>query len=396
MSERVLRGLGWGHRRATAPMDAAARAFATDHGVRVEWDVQPLSGFESALGPDLAARYDLVVFDHPFCGAIARDGLLRPLDPDALAPGGLRDDGFIGRSLESYRHDGWLWGLPMDGATQTAIWRPDLIDAPPDGWDAVLACGARERAAGRALGFAAKAPHGFLALLALCANLGAPLAESPSVDIPIDETVLREAMDRLRAIWNLSDGRGIDWDAIDLHEAMSRADDPAPIAYAPLAYHYLTYAEDDTPRRLRFADFAGPGADPAAGTVLGGAGLGITQRCRDVEAATAFLRTLVSGPSQVALVCDHHGQPAAVGAWDDGPSDAPYGGAREATRRSMTRASLRPRFPGYIPFQHACGLATARWLAGDVTDAALASDIAHQWRRATGTEEPPRPGTDLS
>ena len=377
----ALRGLGWGHRRATAPMAAAAEAFETLHGVSIEWDVQPLSGFEKAFGPALASRYDLVVFDHPFCGDIARNGTLLPLNDLGEHP--LRDDGFIGQSLSSYRVTGHIWGLPVDGATQTAIWRPDLLDAAPTSWVDVLALGERERTRGRCLGFAAKAPHGFLALLALCANLGGPLATSADAETAIEPAVLQEAMGHLKALWRLSDPRGIGWNAINLHDAMAGSADSEPsdaIAYAPLAYHYLTYAEADMPRPLRFANFAGPGPDPVAGTVLGGAGLGITSGCRNVEAATAFLALLSNGPGQIQFVCNHHGQPGALSAWDDAPSDEPYSYARRATRATMTNAWVRPRLPGYIPFQDACGRATAEWLAGRMNDPNLATEIERQWR----------------
>ena len=383
MTETTLRGLGWGHRRATAPMDAAAEKFAATHGVRVEWDVQPLAGFEKAFGPELVAGYDLVVFDHPFCGDIARDRSLLPLNENDVGGRALRDADFVGHSLASYRHGGRLWGLPVDGATQTAVWRPDLIDVPPTTWAEVLTLGERERAKGRHLGFAAHAPHAFLALLALCANLDAPLTNDSGADVPIDRAVLREAMRQLGALWRLSDPRGIDWNAIDLHDVMSGSmtDEPGnPIAYAPLTYHYLTYAEADVPRPLGFAHFAGPGPDPVAGTVLGGAGLGITNGCRNVEAATAFLALLADGPGQIELVADHHGQPAATAAWDDAASDEPYGRARRATRTTMTRAWVRPRVPGYIPFQDGCGRATADWLASRIEAHDLAEEIERSWR----------------
>lgn len=390
MTDAALRGVSWGHRRATAPpMEAAAKAFHDRYGRRIEWDVQPLAGFEHAFGPDLARTYDLVVFDHPFCGAIAQAGLLRSL-PEILPGQGhaLAPDDFIGGSLSSYQYEGCLWGLPVDGATQTAIWRPDLLEAPPETWDDMLALGARERAKGRRLSFAARTPHAFLVLLALCANLGSPLAATPRADVPFDPATLREAMDCLQALWGLSDPRGFDWNAIDLHEVISGGvgGDPGDdtIAFAPITYHYLTYAENDIAARLRFTDFAGPGGDPVVGTVLGGAGLGITTGCRDVEAASAFLGMLADADGQREWVCGHHGQPASRAAWDDAASDTAFQHARRDTRSSVTKAWVRPRFAEYIPFQHECGDATVGWLAGDVDDAVFTDQIADLWRRHAG------------
>ncbi len=153
MTGVVPRGLTSGHRRAVDPMLAAAAAFArVAPEIRVEWEEQPLSGFEHGLTAAPADRCDLIILDHPFCGAIARDGLFLPLDrwlPD------LRDEGFIGRSLPGYRHGGRLWALPIDAATQVAVCRPDLLDPfgpPPRSWDDVVA---PARAAWRRAGSAA-------------------------------------------------------------------------------------------------------------------------------------------------------------------------------------------------------------------------------------------------
>jgi multiple sugar transport system substrate-binding protein len=154
----TLRGLSWGHRRATGPTDAIARAARERLSIEVEWEVQSLAGFEHGLGDALADRYDLIVFDHPFCGSVAACRLMHPLDT-VLAD--LRDEDFVGRSLDSYRYAGHLWALPVDGATQCAVYRPDLIqgDGLPTDWDAVVRLGERLRREGRWLGLATLAPH---------------------------------------------------------------------------------------------------------------------------------------------------------------------------------------------------------------------------------------------
>lgn len=374
MSPAVLRGLNWGHRRATAPLAAAAARFEATGGGRVEWSVQPLSGFESGLGPDLAERYDLIVFDHPFCGAVAEQGLFRPLEaqfPELL------DADFVGASLASYRYGGHLWALPVDGATQTALYRPDLLDAPPPAnWDEVIALGTEVRRHGRWLGLAALNPHGFLALAALAANLGSPLPTDGLADRPFDPAILRDALVLLRALWPLCHPDGLACNAIDLHEAMSARDD---IVYAPIAYAYLTYAEADRARPLRFADFPGPHAPHCAGSILGGTGLGITRGCRDVPMAERFVRLLADGQDQIDLVAAHHGQPGRREAWNDAASDARMGGAFSATRASMEAASMRPRFPGYIAFQHRCGDLVAAHLAGTLDQAALVRGLEQAW-----------------
>jgi multiple sugar transport system substrate-binding protein len=304
---------------------------------------------------------------------VAREKLFRPLE--AVLPQA-RDADYIGASLASYRYGGHLWALPVDGATQVALYRPDLFaEPPPADWDAVLALGRRLRARGRWLGLAGLNPHGFLVLAALAANLGGAMGED--AETPFPAAVLEEALERLDAAWALCHPDGLAANAIDLHEAMSDRDD---IVYCPLAYGYLTYAEADRRKPLRFADFPGPRAPHAAGSVLGGTGLGITRSCRDVAMAERFLRLLADGAAQTELIAAHHGQPGASAAWNDPASDERMGGAFSATRQSMLGASLRPRFAGYVGFQHAAGAAVAAYLARDLERRALCEALGRLWR----------------
>jgi multiple sugar transport system substrate-binding protein len=374
MTDAVLRGLNWGHRRATAPLEAAAAHFQATDGGRIEWSVQPLSGFESGLGPALADSYDLIVFDHPFCGATAQDGLFRPIEVQLAH---LKDADFIGASLASYRYGGHLWALPVDGATQTAVYRPDLLDtALPTNWQEVLDLGEKVRRQGRWLGLAALNPHGFLVLAALAANLGSSMPADGTAEVPFDRAVLREAIQLLDALWPLCHKDGLLFNAIDLHEAMSGRED---LVYCPVAYAYLTYGEADRTKPLRFGEFPGPHAPYCAGSVLGGTGLGITRSCRDVAMAERFVRMLADGEAQTQFVA-HHGQPAHRAAWEQAANDAVMGGAFAATRGSMEQASMRPRFPGYIQFQHACGARVAEYLAGGLDQTGLMDAVERSWR----------------
>lgn len=364
--ERRLRGLTWGHRRAIAPLQAAARAFAADHpGCIVDWDVQPLDGFEHGLSGELADTHDLIVFDHPFCGDIARHGWFQPM-PAALAE--LPEAAFVGPSLASYRYDNVLWGVPIDGATQTAIYRPDLLaryaDAPPRTWDEVIRLGRAVRADGRWLGMAMRNPHGFLVLAALCANLGAPLATDRN-SRPVDRPTLQHALDLLRALRPFLHPGCIAENAIGLHEAMVAEDD---IVYCPAAYAYLTYAEADQRIPLKFAPFPGPVEPHHAGTVLGGTGLGITRSCRDMALAVEFAAFASTASTQLMNFATHHGQPARIEAWADVATDARFGGAFSATRATVEAAWIRPRFEGSIRLQAGVGEVLASPASFDATD----------------------------
>lgn len=359
MTTPTLRGLNWGHRRATGPLAAVAERVAAEiDGLRIDWRVQPLSGFEHGLSAAVVDAHDLVVFDHPFCGAILRDGLLQPLDEVAI---GLDDADFVGRSLDSYRYGGRLWAVPIDGATQVALARPDLLpdDAPlPERWDEVLALGESARRKGKKLGLALASPHGALVAMALCANRSAPWSADPW-STPFDRAVMVDVLGSLRALLPCLPEACRDWNAIDLHEAMVASDD---IVYAPLAYGYGTYGEADMRRRLAFGPFPGPNGP--AGAVLGGTGLGITRSCRDLPRAKALASLFARADIQRAFAASH-GQPAHVAAWHDAEIDHRFGGFFAATRKTTERSWLRPRFFGWIPIQAACGDIVAAFARGD-------------------------------
>jgi multiple sugar transport system substrate-binding protein len=348
----ILRGLNWAHRRATAPMIAATSAFKLiDPEVTIEWDIQSLSGFEHALGQKISERYDLIVFDHPFCGSIREKRLFRPVS-DLMS--NLADDDFVGASLSSYRYGGEIWGLPVDGATQTSVFRPDLLaefGPPPTTWDEVVELGQRLRKRDKWIGLALLNPHGFLVLAALCANLGGPLAADRLAD-PFDVRILSEAVGQLRRLLPYVHPSGFSQNAIQLHEAMQTGDE---IVYCPAAYAYLAHAEPDIAKPLEFGVFPGPAAPYHRGSVLGGTGLGVTSGCRAPGAAARFLEYVSQASVQTKLFAGNHGQPARKEPWTDESTNSVFRGSFRNTLLTMEGAWVRPRFAGYIEKQHRLG-----------------------------------------
>ena len=294
----VLKGITWSHRRAIAPLRETLSGFVAEHpDIVVEWSERSLAGFEFDPVPLLAERFDLIILDHPFCGDIARSGCLVPLDDLA----GLEDRSFVGPSLASYRYDGHLWALPVDAATQVAASRPDLMDRldaeVPRTWQDVIRLGKRAKGHGMQIGIALKGVHSLMTFFTLCANLGAPCDDRPGGQL-VDAEVAGNALDAIAELLSLAPKAALDWDSIALHEAMVAGDD---LAYCPAVYLYATYAEPDHRRPLRFHDLPGlRGPDPS-GSTLGGTGLGISAKCRDVDAALAYAAYLLRPETQAAF-----------------------------------------------------------------------------------------------
>jgi multiple sugar transport system substrate-binding protein len=358
-----LHGITWDHPRGYQGLFAATAAYREAHPeVEIRWDRQPLRGFEAHPIADLAARYDLVVLDHPFMGDVAAEGCLIGLSPywAELDADDLASD-VVGASFESYRYAGEVWALPLDTACQVAAYRRDLLARLdmelPMSSDAVRALARRGPIA-----IALHGVHGFLVFLALCANLGSPPSESGEPFIAA-ETGLH-ALDILREMASWAPPEALHWNAIAALDAMRERDD---LAYCPCIFGYSAYSNPAPGApRISFAPIPGVRGRDGCGAVLGGTGLGISRRCADIPAAIAFARYLTSASVQRAMGMEN-GQPARRSAWRDPTLNAVFDDFFRATIGSMECAYMRPRFPGYIALQNAGGESVHRFLTGTLS-----------------------------
>ncbi len=338
------------------------------------WQARPLHGFEFTPVDELARSHDLIILDHPFAGTIAATGCLLPLDD--LAPG--LAEAFVGPSLRSYFHSDHLWALPVDAACQVAVSRPDLMAAMgaevPRNWENMLALGERARAGGRYLAIGLRGVHSLMTLFTLCANLGHPFEDRPSDADPVDRATFAEALELMRRLLALAPPACLDWNSIELHEAMAERDD---LVFCPAVYCYATYAEGDRARPLRFHDLPGPTGHQ--GSTIGGTGLGISVHCSHPEAALDYARHLALESTQLAFA-RHHGQPAHAGCWQDPDIDSRFTGAFAATRRTIEAAWVRPRYHGYLRFQAEGGDMVEAHLRGAMTETALYYALCRSWR----------------
>jgi multiple sugar transport system substrate-binding protein len=199
------------------------------------------------------------------------------------------------------------------------------------------------------------------------ANAGTPWPTLPDEPFAVDRAGFIDAYESVREMFAYCHADCLDFNAIDLHEAMVARDD---IAYTPCVYGYGTYGEADHSHRLRFADFAGRVAPFHAGSVLGGTGLAVSRRSRHKAAALAFVRFAATDEGQ-ALIQSAHGQPGLANLWTAGEADARFNGFFTAARRSIETAWIRPRVRGYIEFQASFGALVAEGLRANKRGAAL-------------------------
>lgn len=340
MSNVRLKGMTWSDPRGFDPVVAAAGIY---EAATVHWDKRSLQDFESYPVDELAARYDLIIIDHPHVGVITAQNCLEPFDDwastDQLAQ--LTNES-VGRSFESYRYQGRQWALPVDAATQVQAFRPDLQAQPLTSWQQVV-----KKAADGRLAWALRNPHILMHFYTLAANLGTPCAISkgPLIEQGTGERVLAA----LLAVTEHLDTTFYEMDPIAVLDLMA---DEQNYEVAPFIYLYRGYASPGyRSHQVRFADIPCIGRSGPIGSALGGTGIAVSAHCSHKQEAMAFALWLASADCQRTVYAEHSGQPGNALAWADERVNALAGNAYFDTRCTHEAAWVRPRHAGYMAFQ---------------------------------------------
>ncbi|TCQ06051.1 carbohydrate ABC transporter substrate-binding protein (CUT1 family) [Rhizobium sp. PP-F2F-G36] len=374
----TLKGMTWNHPRGYDPMVACSRLWEEQTGVTVTWDKRSLQDFETYPVEELARAYDLIVIDHPHVGQITRENCLAPLDvPEKAAEAEALRAGSVGASFPSYHWQGRQWGLPIDAATQVQAFRPDLLSAPPQLWEDMLAL-ARE---GRVL-LPLRPPHSLMSFYTLAANLGTPCA------VEGDELIAPEAgaaaFEALRELAALVPSMCFEMDPIAVFEAM--ADTGSTYAVTPLIYGYVSYAMVGFREKpIHFCDIPSAGKSGPVGSALGGTGIAVSAFSASPREAIDFAYWIASGDVQKGLYAASGGQPGHAAAWEDGTVNAATADFYRATRATLEAAWVRPRHDGYMPFQQAASDRINRGLLGKRPPAEVVADLNRLFRESFKT-----------
>jgi multiple sugar transport system substrate-binding protein len=377
MSSAKYLGLTWDHPRGYNALAAAAREIAPP-GL-LQWDKQPLEGFESHPIADLAARYDLLVLDHPHIGeAVAQDCLLPLEDFFSMAELAHWKGATMGSTMASYHWQGRQWALPLDIATQVSAYRGQVVGLPPVTWDGVVALSRHMPVALSVAG-----PHAVLNFYSIAVSLGsAPGGE----DLVEEETGLR-ALALLAELYHRTPLFSRSLNPIGLLEAMARDEG---IAYVPLVYGYVNYAIAAPGRQaIRFTDAPAGTLGGRRGSVLGGTGIALTRRSRPDAELLEHLRWLMGIGAQCGFIPDHDGQPSLREAWQAPMANAQWGGFYRATSATTEGAWVRPRFDGYIAFQTEAAALIRAALEARQPESATLQQLRERWRQACQTARGP-------
>ena len=342
----TIKALTWDHPRGYNALAAAARRQEViDAGLDIQWDKQPLEGFESHPIADLCARYDLVVLDHPHIGEAVGGNCLRSLESvfGQAVVDGLASES-IGPSLSSYRYAGSHWALPLDAATQVMALRDDLIGGgAPQTWDDVLDISRRTGKVALSLA----GPHAALRFLSIATAFGEPPAESDP-DVLVSPKTGQAVYELMAELASLSPRSVLSQNPIGILGHMAEEND---VILCPLIYGYVNYAAPVEGQAITFANAPSktPGGRP--GSTLGGTGIGISKRCDPSPELKAHLLWLMSSDAQIGFIPGHDGQPSRREAWHDAQVNGRWGGFYKSTAATLEAAYVRPRHDGYITFQ---------------------------------------------
>jgi multiple sugar transport system substrate-binding protein len=342
----TLRGLAWDHKRCWGPLEASARAVGErGGGAKIVWDRRSLYEFGEGPLNDVLRHYDLVVFDHPFIGDIARDELLIPFD-DYLSAGERRrfEADSVGASWASYQADGRQWALPIDAAAQVASYRPDLLTrygSAPRTHDELITLAKVLRTAGKWIGLPLVPTDAMCLLLTFAAAWGEKVgAVGPFLP---GGSVVR-IIGQLRELASLAHRGSQGWNPIACYEHMIANDD---VVYTPYAFGYVNYAARRQEPHLRFADVP---MSPPRGALLGGAGIGVSAFSKNPAAAVGCALALCSPDYQRGNYVRDGGQPGSLGAWMDDGANVFARNFFKDTLATLQGAYLRPTHPGFVSF----------------------------------------------
>ncbi len=364
----------WDHVRGFDPMVATAEIFAETHpGTTISWEKRSLQAFADRPLEAMANDYDLMVIDHPHVGSAARSGLLLALDgaghDDALARLAAES---CGPSHPSYVFGDRQWALAIDAAAPVAAYRPDLLEAVPTTWPAVIALAERSQVIWPLLPI-----NALMCYFTLLANVGEPFGrDQRGADVATGVQVLGEMLAVARHVPPAC----LSMDPIGAYEWLACR---TSHAYVPFLYGYTNYSRAGfRPHRVRVADMPALGNNGPVGSAIGGTGIAVSAATKHADLAVEYAYWIASADCQRGAFFESGGQPANRLAWTDAECNRVTDGFFRDTLKTLESSWLRPRHDGYMPFQDIAGDIVHACLTGRQTPEATVRAVNDAYERS--------------
>ncbi|MFC2175829.1 extracellular solute-binding protein [Bacteroidota bacterium] len=377
---KIIRGITWNHSRAFPPLIAAAQRYEElNPDTRIVWAKRTLDEFGHKPIDQLASEYDLIVIDHPWSEFCFDKNLVLDLKKH-LTPAQWTDleQNCVGSSFDSYVFEDKLLAIPIDTATPTPSWRPDLIKKHdlqlPKTWEDLIALSDKKHVI--MPGFGADL---FLNWLMFLHALDAHPFES--TEVIADKTAATEAMSLLKRLAEPMPEAMFNWNPINIAEIMTTTDN---FVYCPFAYSYSNYTRPSfTSKPLQYGNLISLNEKPLR-SILGGTGIAISTRCSEVDLALDFSLYCASADVQSNIYTYSGGQPARKEAWLSEQLEAFTGSFFTGSYVSHKNALVRPRYNGYVPLQEKAGADLQQFIAGSITAEKAWNEIEKHYRQSRG------------
>jgi multiple sugar transport system substrate-binding protein len=315
----------------------------------------------------LAQSYDLLIIDHPHVGSAAASGSLLALDEflsvEELSALSARS---IGGSHGSYQFAGHQWALAIDGAAQVSASRLDLLADAPQNWEEVVDLARL----GKVL-WPLNPTDASCSFMSLMAQQG---TSWPGEAIIPSTEAIESVLNLIATIGSHLPTQCLVMNPI---QTLNELTDPSTsYFYCPLLFGYSNYSRNKfRARRVSFADMPTLAGGAPVGSILGGAGIAISSRVDNPQAAVAYASWIASGSCQANLYTTSGGQPAHLDAWDSLMSDEQTGNFFTATRATLDNAWIRPRDRGFVEIQTRVGDIVNRFLSESLPIAKVSREL---------------------
>lgn len=339
-----LRGMTWEHERGYRSVVESSKHYGElNEEVEISWEFRSLQNFADQPLEVLAEQYDLLVIDHPHIPHAAQNGILA----------NLRGVGFddqleilasqnVGKSHISYQHNGGQYGLASDAAAQVSAYRPDLIDSVPKNWEEVLSLAET----GKVI-WPYKPVDSWSSLITVASGNGEEPMRNPGLFLT--RKGLEEAFGTLKRLAQLVPEDNQFWNPIEAADALAKG---SKFQYCPLLFGYTNYSRVGY-RENRIAYTNIPESTRGLkGSLLGGAGITVSNFSRNRDHAIAFAFWLASAEVQEGVYYESGGQPGNSFAWESEKTNSDCLNFFKNTRETLEGAYLRPREVDYIELQN--------------------------------------------
>ena len=366
-----LKGMTWDHPRGLDSVVNSDDLLQERCGISVNWDARSLLAFGDQHISEFYADYDLMIIDHPHIpDAVHAKAVIAFEDVASKEQLELLERTSVGQSHASYKYQGKHWALAIDTAAQVSAYRPDKADSSPVFWSDVF-----DLARTGKLLWPHKPVDAFSTFATLMAQKCASLTASRSY---IDQNVALEVLEFMVELSALVPDFCASSNPIDIAERLSGGDE---YSHGICMYGYSNYSHKGFRKhRLVYEDV--PSFDgQASGSQLGGAGVAISSRSKNVEAAATAAILLSLPEIQATTYGSAGGQPGNLVAWKNGSLNDLTLNFYRNTLRTLERAWVRPRVLGWPDVQYQSSLVIHKALTSRQVNASVVSEIASMYQK---------------